>query len=176
MLAFILPCLFINFRILPLLLVYLVFFKDTWNCYTLKDLLLHGIEYISSQIVQTANSEPKLSLIVLLFPCFLIIFQKKIHPACLFHPALLLILESKGSFTNYVDKILTIFDYLPTSMWTDFTLNKEGRKGRWYNLRWQESSIQPTWINIASADALCYYLFVFTSQYASILRDVKLYK
>ena len=38
----------------------------------------------------------------------------------------------------------------------------------------QESSTQPTWINITSADALC-YLFVFTIQYASTSRDVKLY-
>ena len=34
----------------------------------------------------------------------------------------------KGSFTNYVDKILTIFDYLPTSTWTFFTLNVDKKK------------------------------------------------
>ena len=28
----------------------------------------------------------------------------------------------KGPFKNYVDKILTIFDYIPTSTWTFFTL------------------------------------------------------
>jgi hypothetical protein len=56
-----------------------------------QDLLLHGKEYIASQIVHSANSEPKLSLIVLLFntfsPAHLLDFQKKIHPACLIHPA-----------------------------------------------------------------------------------------
>ena len=58
-----------------------------------QDLLLHGKEYLSSQTVHSANSEPKLSLIGLLFntfyPVYLLDFQKKIHPARLFHPALL---------------------------------------------------------------------------------------
>ena len=31
--------------------------------------------------------------------------------------------KHKGQFKNYVDKILTVFDYLPTSMSTYFTLN-----------------------------------------------------
>ena len=34
----------------------------------------------------------------------------------------------KGPFKNYVDKILTIFDYLPTSTWTFFTLNVDKKK------------------------------------------------
>ena len=34
----------------------------------------------------------------------------------------------KGLFKNYVDKILTIFDYLPTSTWTFFTLNVDKKK------------------------------------------------
>ena len=46
-----------------------------------QDLLLHGKEYISSQTVHGANSEPKLLLIVLLFHTFspdcLLDFQKK---------------------------------------------------------------------------------------------------
>ena len=33
-----------------------------------------------------------------------------------------------GPFKNYVDKILTIFDYLPTSTWTFFTLNVDKKK------------------------------------------------
>ena len=36
--------------------------------------------------------------------------------------------SDKGSFKNYVDKILTIFDYLPTSTWTFFTLNVDKMK------------------------------------------------
>jgi hypothetical protein len=82
LLALILPCLFIDFWLLPLLLVYLVFPKKTWNwLHCEQDLLLHGKEYISSQIVHSANSGPKLSLIVLLFntfsPARLLDFQKK---------------------------------------------------------------------------------------------------
>ena len=81
-----------HFFILPLLLVYSIFPKDTWNWYTVN-LSLHGKVYISSQTVHSANSEPKLSLIVLLFNTFshacLLDFQKKIQPARLFHPALL---------------------------------------------------------------------------------------
>ena len=46
-----------------------------------RELLLDGKEYISSQTVHSANSEPKLSLIVLLFntfsPARLLDFQKK---------------------------------------------------------------------------------------------------
>ena len=34
----------------------------------------------------------------------------------------------KGPFKSYVDKILTIFDYLPTSTWTFFTLNVDKKK------------------------------------------------
>jgi hypothetical protein len=34
----------------------------------------------------------------------------------------------RGPFKNYVDKILTIFDYLPTSTWTFFTLNVDKKK------------------------------------------------
>ena len=33
-----------------------------------------------------------------------------------------------GPSKNYVDKILTIFDYLPTSMWTFFTLKVDKKK------------------------------------------------
>ena len=33
-----------------------------------------------------------------------------------------------GPFKNYVDKILTIFDYIPTSLWTFFTLNVDKNK------------------------------------------------
>ena len=78
--------------------------------YCKQDLLLHGKVYISSQTVKSTNSEPKLLLIVLLFnafppaplsefqkkspcpfipSCSLLYFQKKLHPARLFHPALL---------------------------------------------------------------------------------------
>ena len=67
-------------------------------------------EYIPSKTVHSANTEPKLSFIVLLltlFPllayeifkknslfsfilsCSIINFQKNFHPACLFHPPLL---------------------------------------------------------------------------------------
>ena len=35
---------------------------------------------------------------------------------------------SKGPFINYVDKILTIFDYLLTSTRTFFTLNMDKKK------------------------------------------------
>ena len=34
----------------------------------------------------------------------------------------------KGPFKNYMDKILTIFDYLPTSTWIFFTLNVDKKK------------------------------------------------
>ena len=58
-----------------------------------QDLLFHGKESISSQTVHSANSEPKLSLIVLLFntfsPAHLLDYQKKFHPARLLHPAFL---------------------------------------------------------------------------------------
>ena len=36
--------------------------------------------------------------------------------------------SSRRSFKNYVDKILTIFDYQPTLTWTFFTLNVEKKK------------------------------------------------
>ena len=36
--------------------------------------------------------------------------------------------RNKGPFKNYVDKILTIYDYLPTSTWTFFTLNVDKKK------------------------------------------------
>ena len=58
-----------------------------------QDLLLNGKGYISSQTMQSANSEPKLSLIVLLYntfsPAHLLDYQKKFHPARLLHPAFL---------------------------------------------------------------------------------------
>ena len=41
---------------------------------------------------------------------------------------LIVIALCKGPFKNYVDKILTIFDYLPTSTWTLFTLNLDKKK------------------------------------------------
>ena len=36
--------------------------------------------------------------------------------------------RSRGPLKNYADKILTIFDYLPTSMWTFFTLKVNKKK------------------------------------------------
>ena len=78
-------CLFIRFSIKRQM--------ELPNCE--QDLLLNGKGYISSQTMQSANSEPKLSLIVLLFdtfsPAHLLDFQKKIHTARLFHAARLLI-------------------------------------------------------------------------------------
>ena len=106
LLALILPCLFINFWILPLLLVYSVFTKDTWNCK--QELLLHGKVYISSQTVQSANSEPNCHLcIVLLFntfpPARVLDFQKKKNPpcSCLFHTARLLNFRKISTLLNY---------------------------------------------------------------------------
>ena len=34
----------------------------------------------------------------------------------------------KGPFKNYLNKILTMFDYLPTSKWSFFTLNVDKKK------------------------------------------------
>ena len=66
--------------------------------------VIFGKEYISSQIVHTANSDPKLLLIALLFDTFsprsLIRFSKKIHTAR-FHAARL---------SNF-SKISTLFVY-----------------------------------------------------------------
>ena len=82
MLTLILPFLVINFWILPLLLAYSVL--ELPHCEQ-DSLIHHGKEYISSQTVHSANSEPKLSLIVLVFntfsPAHSSDFQKKIHPA-----------------------------------------------------------------------------------------------
>ena len=36
--------------------------------------------------------------------------------------------SAMGPFKNYVDKILTIFDNLPTSMWIFFTLNVDKKE------------------------------------------------
>ena len=38
---------------------------------------------------------------------------------------------NKGPFKNYMDKILTIFNYLPTSMWTFFNLNVDKKSIFW---------------------------------------------
>ena len=100
--------------------------------YCKQDFLLHGKEYISSQTVHSANSEPKLLFIVSLFtsfpPAHLLDFQKKIHPARLFHPARLLIFRKKLTLLVYsillFYSILESIDQLYTAtVWPDGSLH-----------------------------------------------------
>ena len=101
---------------------------------------VHGKEYIPSETVHFANSEPKLSLIVFLFdtfcPACLLDFQKQIHPARLFHPIWLinfskisnLLVYSIVLFHSILESIENIyfvcFVLLPIShlAWADFRI------------------------------------------------------